>query len=82
MYRKPTDTGLYSNPNRFSDQKYNRSMIKKLIHRTCCLKSNFKTLDTNLDDLKLRLMKNGYNKRFLTKMIKDTVESIYIKTIF
>ena len=47
VYRKAKDTGLYSNPNSFSDPKYNRSMIKGLIHRIWCLNLNFKTLDTN-----------------------------------
>jgi len=80
IYRKPTDTGLYSCPNSFSDPKYNRNMIKGLVHRVWGLTSTFEIFDNEVDELHNRLSKNGFNKKYLNKIIKDTVESIYLKS--
>jgi len=80
VYRKPTDTGLYSTPSSFCDPKYNRNMIKGLVHRVWSLTSSFEIFDKEIDTLHNRLSNNGYNKKYLNNIIKNTVESIYLKS--
>jgi len=80
VYRKPTDTGLYSTPSSFCDPKYNRNMIKGLVHRVWSLTSSFEIFDKEIDTLHNKLSINGYNKKYLNNIIKNTVESIYLKS--
>ena len=61
IFRKNTDTGLYTTPNSFCDFKYNRNMIKGLIYRSWTLSSTFKKADKSIVKLFSLLNNNGYS---------------------
>ena len=76
IYRKATDTGLYTSPNSFCDFKYNRNMIKGLIHRSWSLSSSFVKADKSIRKLFILLNKNGYSKFLLDRLAKETIDKL------
>ena len=79
IYRKQTDTGLYTSPDSFCELKYKRNMIKGLIYRSWSLSSTFVKSVESVNKLSSLLNQNGYSKSFLEKLIKETVDKILLK---
>ena len=80
IFRKNTDTGLYTTPNSFCDFKYNRNMIKGLIYRSWTLSSTFKKADKSIVKLFSLLNNNGYSNFLLEKLSKETLDKLISKT--
>ena len=80
VFRKSTDTGLYNNPMSFCDPKYNKNMVKGLIHRIWNLSYTYFGVNKGIVNLKSRLENNGYNKNYLNNLIKNTIDSIREKS--
>ena len=74
IYRKTTDTGLYTSPNSFCDFKYKRNMIKGLIYRSWTLPSTYNNSVKSVNKLFAILQNNGYSKSLLESMAFETIE--------
>ena len=81
IYRKPTDTGLYTTANSFCEEKYKSGMIKGLIHRVWTLTSDHKTTCNELDLLRDRLSKNAYGMKMIERNIKKSVDKLMIPNL-
>ena len=79
IYRKKTDTGLYTTTKSFCEPKYNRSMIKGLLFRCWSLSSTYEKADASIDKLTELLQKNGYSKSFLEKLTNETIDKLMNK---
>ena len=76
IYRKKTDTGLYTTPNSFCEPKYKRNMIKGLIYRSWTLSSTYAKCNESIDKLMNLLHKNGYSKSIVEKLTRETVDKL------
>ena len=74
IYRKTTDTGLYTSPNSFCDFKYKRNMIKGLIYRSWTLPSTYDNSVKSVNKLLTILQNNGYSKSLLESMAFETID--------
>jgi hypothetical protein len=78
-YRKPTDTGLYTTPVSYCDNKYKWSMIKGLIHRIWTLNSTFGQACKDVDLTCQILVKNGYKRSTVEHLAANTINTIHTK---
>ena len=77
IFRKSTDTGLYTSPESFCELGYKRNMIKGLIYRSWSLSSTFANSIKSIDKLVDILQHNGYSKSFLGKIVRETIDKLY-----
>ena len=76
VYNKPTNPGIYINPNSECPDSYKNSTIQALIHRTYKISSDHNTFHQSVSRLKQAFINNGYpNKSF------DAVLSKYLNKI-
>jgi Reverse transcriptase (RNA-dependent DNA polymerase) len=81
IYRKKTDTGLYTTPISFCESKYRRNMIKGLIFRSWALSSTYKGCNDSLNKLNKLLYDNGYSKSIVEKLTKETIDKLIDKKV-
>ena len=76
VYRKPTQTNLYSHWNSFCDKKTKIGVVKTLVRRavSLCSTENFKKEEFEL--LENVFVANGYPREIVSKEIKDTEKKI------
>ena len=79
IYRKKTDTGLYTSINSFCEFKYKRNMIKGLLYRSWSLSSTFSKSIKSIDTLSKLLNNNGYSKSIIDRLTRETVDKIIEK---
>ena len=76
IYRKKTDTGLYTTPGSFCETRYKSNMIKCLIYRSWSLSSTYLNAHESLNKLTSLLNKNGWSKSFIEKLTHQTLDKI------
>jgi len=74
QYFKPTDTSLYLTPFSICDEKYQKALVKTLISRTWELNSNYILATEGIENMKNRLLKNGYTSSFIDKQICEVID--------
>jgi len=74
QYFKPTDTSLYLTPFSICDEKYQKSLVKTLISRAWELNSNYLLATKGIENMKKRLLKNGYKENFIDKQIAEVID--------
>lgn len=74
QYFKPTDTSLYLTPFSICDEKYQKSLVKTLISRAWELNSNYLLATKGIENMKKRLLKNGYKENFIDKQISEVID--------
>lgn len=77
IYRKPTDTGLYTNFDSFSPNNYKIGLVKILLHRAYSLCSTYASFHTELLQIKSILQGNGYCLKLIDTTISKFLNKIY-----
>ena len=52
-------------------------MISGLIHRTWSLNSKFQTFANDMENLKQKLLSNGYKRNYVERIFKKIVDKLY-----
>jgi len=73
QFFKKTDTGLYTSPFSECDPKYKNNLLKCLITRAYRIGSNYKSITTDIERNRQRLIKCGYHEDDIDKAIDHTV---------
>ncbi len=76
LFRKATDTGLYTTPQSFCEEKYREGMIKGLVHRVWNLSSSFEIANQGLNILRRRLRDNMYTNKQIEHNIRVTLDKL------
>ena len=91
VYRKPTSCGAYMNAVGDCPERYKRSMMSGLIHRTYKICSSMELFHREIGTLKQLLVNNGYSNRTFDEILNNylnckkstddctTVHNIYYK---
>ena len=83
LYRKPTFSGMYTNFKSFIATKYKYSLISSLLYRVFMICTNYNSIVTEIECLKLIWLKNAFPMRVIDRMILNFFDKRYIpKKIF
>ena len=78
IYRKPTFTGLLSKYDSFAPILYKKNLISTLVFRAFKLSSDCIKFNTDINFVKKVLLSNGYPLHFIEKIIKFTLNKLYV----
>ena len=81
LYRKPTFSGMYTNFKSFICTKYKYSLISSLLYRVFMICSDFNSIITEIEKLKIIWLKNAFPMRVIDRMILNFFNKIYIPKI-
>jgi hypothetical protein len=71
VYRKPTDTSLYSKWSSYIPFQYKRNLVKCLLDRAYKICSTYMGMHAEFQNIKYRLAKNGYPRNFVDTCINQ-----------
>ena len=78
VYRKPTFSGVYSNPESFLPSVYKFGMEYTLVYRWFRISSIWTQFHTGLTFLKGTFRKNGYTENFIDNCFKKFLNNIHL----
>ena len=78
VYRKPTFTGLLSKYDSFAPILYKKNLVATLVFRSFKLSSDYFKFVADLDFITKILRSNGYPLHFIEKIVKFTLNKLYI----
>ena len=79
LYRKPTFSGMYTNFKSFISIKYKYSLISSLLYRVFMICSNYESIITEIENLKIIWLKNAFPMRVIDRLIRNFFDKIFIK---
>ena len=65
VYKKPSDTGLFTHFSSFIGNAYKRSLIKTLVDRIFRINNTWTGFSKNIESLQNTLQKNGYPTKYI-----------------
>jgi len=78
LYRKPTFSGMYTNFKSFISTKYKYSLISSLLYRVFMICSDYNSIITEIEKLKIIWLKNAFPMRVIDRMIFNFFDKIYL----
>ena len=81
LYRKPTFTGLFSNYYSFVPLRFKLNLISTLVFRIYNICSNVCNVHSELEKLCTILVRNGYPKHVVQKIVKFTFTKLHCPKI-
>ena len=78
IYRKPTFSGMYTNFKSFIPIKYKYSLISSLLYRVFMICSNYELIINEIEKLKVIWLKNAFLRRVIDRLIKNFFDKIFI----
>ena len=73
VYKKPSDTGLFTNFCSFISNTYKKCLIKTLVERVFCINNTWTGFSNDIEDLEAILQKNGYPPKYIEREIRQTI---------
>ena len=78
LYRKPTFSGMYTNFKCFISTRYKYSLISSLLYRVFMICSDYNSIITEIEKLKLIWLKNAFPMRVIDRMIFKFFDKIHL----